>query len=231
MGGGEEDDGETSLVGQDLCGSRQYDSRLHCVFRPLEFMDLTRILNEQAPGDALVDISSQILSLTALLTSTDPVLATLDVQNILDDVLMRILAPPRPPQPTSVSTPPRPFQDLPPIATPPRPSSPHSPTSEIGENVKITRQTTVSSLYKYVQGTSVEYPQTSKEGVGHLFLMDPSDTDNWPNPIHDFAYSLGAPKGHTRIGFPNLVQVLTDSEGKMVPCRIQHATCTQCLNE
>jgi hypothetical protein len=196
-------------------------------------MDLSRILNEQAPGDALVDISSQILSLTALLTPTDPVLATLDIQNTLDDVLMRILAPPWLPQPPSVSTPPRPSrqQDLPPIATPPHPSSPHSPTSAIGENFKVTRQTTVSSLYTYVQGTSVEYPQTSQEGVGHLFLMDPSDTVNWPNPIHDFAYSLGAPRGHTRAGFSNLVEVLTDSEGKMVPCRIQHATCTHCVNE
>jgi hypothetical protein len=122
--------------GHDLWDSRQYNNRLNLCLPPPEFMDLSRILNEQAPGDALVDISSQILSLTALLTPTDPVLATLDVQNMLDDVLMRILAPPRLPQPPSVSTPPRPSpqQDLPPIATPPRPSSPHSPTSEIGEN-------------------------------------------------------------------------------------------------
>jgi hypothetical protein len=203
------------------------------VLSPPESMDLTRILNEQAPGDALVDISSQIMSLTALLTPTNPVLATLDVQNILDDVLIRILAPPRPPQPPSVSTPPRSSrqQDLPPIATPPRSSSPHSPAYEFGENIKITRQTTVSSLHTYELGTSVEYPQTSQEGVGPLFMMDPSDTVNWPNPILDFAYSLGDPKGYTRAGFPNFVEVLKDSEENMVPCRIQHATCTHRVNE
>ncbi|KAJ6580689.1 hypothetical protein B0H19DRAFT_1060427 [Mycena capillaripes] len=198
--------------GQDLWHSRRYDSRLNLYFPPPESMDLAQILNEQAPGGALVDISCQILSLTALLTPTGPVLATLDVQNILDDVLSQIFAPPRSPQPPSVGIPPHPSrqQDLPPIVTPPCLSSPHSPASEIGENIKINRQTAVSSLHTYGLGTSVEYPQTSATGVGHLFLMDPCDTDNWPNPIRDFAYSLGEPKGYTRDGFANFVEVLMD---------------------
>ncbi|KAJ6527069.1 hypothetical protein B0H19DRAFT_970076 [Mycena capillaripes] len=141
---------------------------------------------------------------------------------------MRILAPPQLPRlPSPICTPPRPShrQRLSPNVTPPRPCSPHSPASEIGVDVKITRQTTISSLYTYALGTSVEYPQTSIEGVGHLFLMDPSDTDNWPNPIRDFAYSLGDPKGYTRTSLSNFVEILTDSNGNMVPCRIQHATC------
>ncbi|KAJ7029938.1 hypothetical protein C8F04DRAFT_1368646 [Mycena alexandri] len=179
-------------------------------------MDLHNILNEETPGAALVDISSQILSLTALLHPTGPVLATPDVQVLLDDALARIQTPILLNQ---LDVPPQP--PISPLSNPP---SPYSPSFELREDVKITRQTTLSALYTYPPGTSVEYPQTSDQGVGHLFLMDPADVD-WRNPISDFAYSLGAPNGFTQAGKKNFVEVLTDGEGKMVPCKIQHVTC------
>ncbi|KAJ6467458.1 hypothetical protein DFH09DRAFT_1254258 [Mycena vulgaris] len=96
---------------------------------------------------------------------------------------------------------------------------------ETEDDVKITRETTLSTLYTYAQGVVIEYPETSLEGAGHLFLMDPSTPDSWRNPIRDFAYSLGAPKGFTRVGRESLVAILTGSDGEMVPCRIQYATC------
>lgn len=61
--------------------------------------------------------------------------------------------------------------------------------------------------------------------VGHLFAMDPLDTDNWRNPMSDFAYSLGPPKGLTPAAKGRFVQILTGSDGEMVPCRLQYATC------
>ncbi|KAJ7442069.1 hypothetical protein B0H11DRAFT_1749418 [Mycena galericulata] len=61
--------------------------------------------------------------------------------------------------------------------------------------------------------------------------MDATNPDSWRNPIRDFAYSLGNPKGYSRVGCDSFVTLLTDAEGKMVPCRVQNATCKSMLQE
>ncbi|KAJ7121386.1 hypothetical protein C8R44DRAFT_705332 [Mycena epipterygia] len=93
----------------------------------------------------------------------------------------------------------------------------------VEHNVKITRKTTVSTLYRYPQGTSVEYPETaSDQPVGHLFYVNP---DEWVLPWTDFAYSRGAPDGGSKIGSFAYCSLLVDQTGSMVPCKIRHATC------
>ncbi|KAJ7466610.1 hypothetical protein B0H11DRAFT_1733200 [Mycena galericulata] len=177
-------------------------------------MDLSHLLNEEPPEPLLVDVSTQILALTALLHPTEPILATRDVQRILDDALSHILAPPASPEPPSPNSTPNLVQ-----------AQSQDLTDPVRYGIKINRQTILSELHTYSEGTSVEYPQTSDAGVGHLFLMDSSEPETWRGPMADFAYSLGSPKGFTRVGEESFVEILTGADGVMVPCRIQFLTC------
>lgn len=93
----------------------------------------------------------------------------------------------------------------------------------IEHDVQITRKTTVSTLYRYPQETSVEYPETDGDKpVGHLFYVNP---DNWVLPWNDFVYSRGAPDGGSKTGSFSYCSLLVDHTGVMVPCKIRHATC------
>ncbi|KAJ7508004.1 hypothetical protein B0H11DRAFT_2218004 [Mycena galericulata] len=94
-------------------------------------------------------------------------------------------------------------------------------TQESG--VKLTRETTLETLYRYPIHAVVEYPETSSTGaVGHMFRIDPH---NWHNPALDIAYSRGAPSGRTVAGKHVTVPVMHDSTGKLVPCIMRHTTC------
>ncbi|KDQ61844.1 hypothetical protein JAAARDRAFT_45325 [Jaapia argillacea MUCL 33604] len=92
--------------------------------------------------------------------------------------------------------------------------------------VEITRETTLDTLYTYPFGTIVEYPETSQYGyIGHLFTLDPN---NWENPVSNFVYSEGEPKGSKTSGSkgkPLFCRLLKDEDGEMVPCRISHSAC------
>jgi hypothetical protein len=97
--------------------------------------------------------------------------------------------------------------------------------SSIQHNVKLNRQTTLTTLYIYEDVNAyVEYPETSAtQPVGYLFRQDPH---NWENPTHCFAYSLGKPSGQTRRGDEVGCLLLTTENGTKVPCVESHSTCT-----
>ncbi|KAJ7726457.1 hypothetical protein B0H14DRAFT_2641083 [Mycena olivaceomarginata] len=100
-----------------------------------------------------------------------------------------------------------------PLPSPPNNPLPHPLATSIERNVTITKKTTVSELYRYPPGVSVEYPESSESGVGHLFRLDP---DGWTNPTLDFLYSKGEPRGYSKKGEDVSVPILTDSEGQGV---------------
>ncbi|KAJ7629167.1 hypothetical protein DFH06DRAFT_1338450 [Mycena polygramma] len=176
-------------------------------------MDIDEGLDSELPSSTLVDISPQILALATLLMPTDPVLTSRNIQRTLEDVLARIYAPQPPEQPQTASSP---------LGTPPPPPPnlfDNPLASCVDEDVKISRKTTVSLIYTYAEETFLEYPETSPEGVGHLFLMDPAAPERWRNPLLDFAYSLGAPKGYSRVGqdsAPLCEETLFDSDEEEV---------------
>ncbi|KAJ7599699.1 hypothetical protein C8J56DRAFT_1156467 [Mycena floridula] len=94
-------------------------------------------------------------------------------------------------------------------------------------NVKINRQTTLSKLYTYEDPASayVEYPETGAlQPVGYLFRM--SNEGSWDSPALNFAYSLGAPSGHSQKEKQIFLDIMTDSDsGQPVPCLENHYTC------
>ena len=93
---------------------------------------------------------------------------------------------------------------------------------ETRTNIKINRQTVLDTLHVYPPCTVVEYPDTSSSGrIGHLFEMDLAK--DWYNPCNGFAYSLGEPRGTDRNNF--YCDLLRDTAGQLVPCRVSHATC------
>jgi hypothetical protein len=90
-------------------------------------------------------------------------------------------------------------------------------------HVNITRETTLEALHTYPLNTSLEYPETSSTGrIGHLFTLDASD---WTNPVHDFMYSQGPPKGQSKKSETMYCNVLVNEMGVKVPCRVSHSTC------
>ncbi|KAJ7798963.1 hypothetical protein B0H14DRAFT_1711939 [Mycena olivaceomarginata] len=173
-------------------------------------MDLRHLLNDSPePEPSLVDISPQLAQLATLLRPGTQILAP---PNISDDlaVLWNRLKPPATHEPRL------------PLPSPPNNPLPHPLATSIERNVTITKKTTVSELYRYPPGVSVEYPESSESGVGHLFRLDP---DGWTNPTLDFLYSKGEPRGYSKKGEDVSVPILTDSEGVQVPCKVKHATC------
>ncbi|TDL13991.1 hypothetical protein BD410DRAFT_684726, partial [Rickenella mellea] len=94
-------------------------------------------------------------------------------------------------------------------------------------NVHLTRKITVNVLYRHKKGSLVEYPETMSGGsIGHIFELDP---DNWNLPKHDFAYSLGLPRGRGGSDAKGMhIKVLTDRTGETVPCHAYHDTCQGC---
>ncbi|KAJ7830070.1 hypothetical protein B0H14DRAFT_3715963 [Mycena olivaceomarginata] len=92
-------------------------------------------------------------------------------------------------------------------------------------NVRLTKKTTLSKLYRHPLGTVLEYPETShteSHPVGHLFEMDPQD---WKVPDLNIAYSRGSPRGRTLMGREVFFKVMVDREGNEVPCTESHSTC------
>ncbi|KAJ3756434.1 hypothetical protein EV360DRAFT_84964 [Lentinula raphanica] len=91
----------------------------------------------------------------------------------------------------------------------------------IHSDYKLSRKSLLSVVYLYGSDTSLEYPETGDNGVGHLFRMKPED---WESPGADFAYSRGDPRGISREYVT--VPLLVDSRnGEMVPCVTRHSTC------
>ncbi|KAJ7490348.1 hypothetical protein B0H11DRAFT_2191580 [Mycena galericulata] len=183
-------------------------------YPPSFFMDLRHVLNP-APPPILVDISSHVQSLAALLASGDPLLASPRVDAALRDILASFSRPAVAQPPTGHPRPTR---------SPSPPITEHPLASAVEYDVKITSKTTLSTLYTYPSGTCVEYPETSPEGVGHLFQLENTE-EGWQTPTLNFAYSLGAPKGTSRRGLEVHVSVLKDRHGSTVPCRVKQTTC------
>ncbi|KAJ3816826.1 hypothetical protein F5880DRAFT_1634594, partial [Lentinula raphanica] len=91
----------------------------------------------------------------------------------------------------------------------------------IHSDYKLSRKSLLSVVYLYGSDTSLEYPETGDDGVGHLLRMKPED---WESPGADFAYSRGDPRGISREYVT--VPLLVDSRnGEMVPCVTRHSTC------
>jgi hypothetical protein len=89
--------------------------------------------------------------------------------------------------------------------------------------VEINRETTLEALHTYSLNTSLEYPETSNTGrIGHLFTLDATA---WTNPVHDFMYSQGPPKGGSKTIETVYCDILVDELGVKVPCRVTHSTC------
>jgi hypothetical protein len=100
---------------------------------------------------------------------------------------------------------------------------PASETPAVKYDVKINRQTTLDKMFIYnAPGTIIEYPETSSEGIGHLFRLDPKD---WTNPAANSAYSLGEPSTRRSTTKQITCKVLTDSSGEEVPCYASYQTC------
>ncbi|KAJ7838385.1 hypothetical protein B0H14DRAFT_3700171 [Mycena olivaceomarginata] len=92
-------------------------------------------------------------------------------------------------------------------------------------NVRLTKKTTLSKLYRHPLGTVLEYPETShteSHPVVHLFEMDPQD---WKVPDLNIAYSRGSPRGRTLIGREVFFKVMVDREGNEVLCTESYSTC------
>ncbi|KAK7047447.1 hypothetical protein VNI00_006678 [Paramarasmius palmivorus] len=111
---------------------------------------------------------------------------------------------PTPPASQANSIPATPLRNT----TPSPPSSPSrrfvfsrtaedSPT-KIETNARASTRSICDKLYYYENGAYIEYPETSKNGIGYLIKCDP---DNWHSPFEDIAYSLGgrkSVKGNTK---------------------------------
>lgn len=108
-----------------------------------------------------------------------------------------------------------------------RSDSAHNPPGPIPNStvlvqrgVKLNRKTTLSILYTYEDPEIfLEYPETSVGGVGYLMRRDPL---NWRNPVLDFAYSHGPPKGQNQKGEEEGCSLLNNGE---VLCTKAHSTC------
>lgn len=189
-------------------------------------MDLNHLLNSspEPTEELLVDVGPQILALHSLLLGTTSVLCA--PQHVHDDLrrILGIL------QGISPATPHGPSVALhaSPATPSPGPESSiytHPLASSILSNVQITTKTTLSELYQYPMNTALEYPETSDSGVGHLFQLQPGTT--WDNPTLSFAYSLGSPRGFSQPGQEVEIDLL--GNGRKVPCRVKHSTCTTCI--
>jgi hypothetical protein len=170
-------------------------------------MDLRHILNTSPESEpCLVDISPQLTLLVTLLEPGTLIIAPRNISESLTLLWNQLQSPAIPetrPRPPTI-----PFN--------------HTLATSIESDVSVNRKITLSELYRYPPGIAVEYPETSAEGVGHLFELDPT---NWINPTLDFQYSKGEPRGYSKKSEDVCVPVLTDSEGVEVPCKVKHATC------
>ncbi|KAJ7679908.1 hypothetical protein B0H17DRAFT_1138922 [Mycena rosella] len=173
-------------------------------------MDLAYLLNSPEPDPPLVDISAQLASLATFLGPGNIILATPHVQAAFVDLVTRLV-----PVPTLPTTP----------QPPPNIPLDHLLAISVQHNVVVNQKVTVSELYKYPLGVSVEYPESSAQGVGHLFQIALED---WSNPTLDFLYSKGEPHGHSRSGEEVNVPFLTDAN--LYPAKdiqLQHASPTR----
>lgn len=95
-----------------------------------------------------------------------------------------------------------------------------SPT--VRYNVKISHRTTLAKVIFHPEGQLVDYPETSAhEFIGHVIPVS-LDSD-WINPVRNFAYSRGEPKGGERSNLR--CPLLVDANGNEVPCYETHDTC------
>ncbi|KAJ7667366.1 hypothetical protein B0H17DRAFT_1184191 [Mycena rosella] len=166
-------------------------------------MDLARLLNSPEPEPPLVDISAQLASLATLLGPGNVILATPHVRVALINLVTRLVPVPTPP--ITPQPPPNILLD-------------HPLAISVQHDVVVNQRMTVSELYKYPLGVSVEYPESSAQGVGHLFQIAP---DDWSNPTLDFLYSKGEPRGHSKKGEEVTVPFLRDANGDLVPCKVK----------
>ncbi|KAJ7757604.1 hypothetical protein B0H16DRAFT_1457764 [Mycena metata] len=90
-------------------------------------------------------------------------------------------------------------------------------------DVRLTRKTTLSKLYRYPPDAVLEYPETSlSKPTGHLFHLDPEE---WLVPDLNIAYSRGEPMGRTLSGKEVFFDVMVNGNGEKVPCSESHSAC------
>ncbi|KAK7032463.1 hypothetical protein VNI00_013021 [Paramarasmius palmivorus] len=106
---------------------------------------------------------------------------------------------PTPPASRTNSNPATPSQ----TSIPGIPSPPQSPSkryvftdvledqpTRVDTNVKATNQNICDRLYHFENGTYLEFPQSSENGIGYLIKCDPGD---WHSPLGDIVYAHGSP--------------------------------------
>ncbi|KAJ6606289.1 hypothetical protein DFH09DRAFT_1299558 [Mycena vulgaris] len=191
------------------------------MFRRLGIPDL---LN----AEETVDVRDEIRALREMLLTFDDgeVLVLPTVQRHLRAALVSLGRVPVPPRIGPAPTPdPTPDPEPAPAPAPnPHPQpQPQPPTITQEHGVKLNRKTTLSTLYRYPLGLSVEYPETATPNpVGHPFRLD---LDQWYNPWLDFAYSLGNGGGAKVTDITSCPLLVDETTGEEVPCKKQSLAC------
>ncbi|KAK7038761.1 hypothetical protein VNI00_010646 [Paramarasmius palmivorus] len=91
--------------------------------------------------------------------------------------------------------------------------------TQIDTCVRSSQRSVCDKLYRFDNGTFLEFPETSKNGIAYLIRCDP---DNWHSPQGDFVYSIGPPGSMSKEGKPVTHQLVGDHE---IPCRYKYRTC------
>ncbi|KAJ7262693.1 hypothetical protein B0H12DRAFT_1231133 [Mycena haematopus] len=173
-------------------------------------LGLADLLNAEAPVDASADFRALLDALGPL---DRPILVGPDVHRHVQQILSSW------PPPSARAGPSNP---------PPAPASVARPLQPDAERtadyeVRITDKTTLSILYRYAHGATVEYPESGDVNpVGHLIPLGGNDSRL---PWTDFAYSRGAPDGGSGKSEFHYTPLLVDDQGLEVPCKIRHTTC------
>ena len=109
----------------------------------------------------------------------------------------------------------------PPSSLAPNPFPSYAPVT-CEYNILVTKQITLSKLYRYPPGALIEYPETDLTGetyVSHLFHY----SDGTSSPMKDILYSQGGPNGsHKDV----TCLLLTDDLGLKIKCKKVNSTCT-----
>lgn len=186
---------------------------------------LRKSLHEAAADESLYDASQQICILIKAFSSQPRVLLPQRIRSAMDDLLEYISSHTQEETTAAVSLSPRVDQEdsndfvaLQEILVDTNTAPPH-----VRYNVKLSHRTTLAKVIFHPEGKVIDYPETSAHGhIGHVIPV--SLASEWVNPVRNFAYSRGEPKGGR--GSNLRCPLLVDDDGNEVPCHETHDTCT-----
>ncbi|KAJ3518691.1 hypothetical protein NMY22_g13549 [Coprinellus aureogranulatus] len=97
-----------------------------------------------------------------------------------------------------------------------------SPEPElVGCNVKVTTKLTLEFLYRVSTPNAIlEFPKTSKRGIGYLARVSTPPGEKWLNPARNFAYSLGGGRGFSNKETQRIPLLVDSNTGEMVTCKV-----------